>query len=451
MLGRWGLLPIAASCALFIAARLGALVFPRGRASDRAVAGSVLVAGLVILEVRALGAMNRLTGISLLEVLLAIGLALAMLSKRAERVLATRHLVSMANAPLLVCACAATGLAVLSAYWLPVWQWDALGYHLPYVNFVVMGRGLDAVPRDMPYVSTYPHNVESLMIALRAMLPDDRLVDVAQIPCGLLGALATAAIARRCGSPRVPALAAGAAFIVVPAVFLQLPTDYVDVACAAFLLAAIYFVLAAASVVSGGAAAVRRSLLVGGVALGLYLGSKPNAPVAAVVVSVLLFWVGRRAGQSRAALVALLLVAAFGAGTFLENAILYGNPIWPVELRVGPVFLHGKTAMQHLLDSGAAAPRLHGSLPSRVLRSWTALTSPPVFDMRIGGFGPLVLASAPAAFVTLLRRRDAVALGRRRRDSGFARIRPSLATFWHSRLFFWRSRRPAQRRCLRER
>jgi hypothetical protein len=411
MLGRWGLVPIAASCALFVAARLGALVFPADRASDRAVAGAVLVAGLVILEVRVLGMAQALTGASLLVGLLATAVVLAAFSTRRKSVLPLGALVTKNNAPLLVCTSGAVGVAVLAAYWLPVWQWDALGYHLPYVNFVVRAHSLNAVPTDMPYVSTYPHNVEMLMIALRAMLPDDRLVDLAQIPCGLLGGVATAAIARRCGAPRSLALASGAAWVVAPAVFLQMPTDYVDVACAAFLLSAIYFVLAASNARLDGAASIRRLLLLGGMALGLYLGSKPNAPVAVAVVSVLILWVGRREGESRAAFAALLLAGAFGAGTFVENAIQYGNPIWPVGLKVGPIVLHGKTAMQHLLDSGAAAPRLHGSLPSRIIRSWTALTAPPIFDMRIGGFGPLVLVAAPAALVTLLRRRDPVLWG----------------------------------------
>ena len=26
----------------------------------------------------------------------------------------------------------------IAAIWLPVWQWDALGYHLPYVNFALV-------------------------------------------------------------------------------------------------------------------------------------------------------------------------------------------------------------------------------------------------------------------------------------------------------------------------
>jgi hypothetical protein len=279
------------------------------------------------------------------------------------------------------------------------------------------------------------------MIALRAMLPDDRLVDVAQIPCGLFGAIATAGIARRCGASRAASLAAGAGWILAPAVFLQMPTDYVDVACAAFFLSAIYFVLAVSvepagspptepagspptepagspptepagspSIAAASRARVRKALVLGGLALGLYVGTKPNAPVSAAVVAVLLLWVGIRAREGGAVVVALLLVAA-GGETFVVNTIRYGNPVWPVDVRLGPLVLHGNTSMQHLLDSGAAAPHLHGSMLSRIARSWTAVTSPPVFDMRIGGFGPLVLAAAPAALVTLVRRKDPIAWG----------------------------------------
>jgi hypothetical protein len=51
------------------------------------------------------------------------------------------------------------------------------------------------------------------------------------------------------------------------------------------------------------------------------------------------------------------------------------------------------------------APHLRGSVLSKVVRSWTTIVPPlPIFDMRIGGFGPLVLLAAPFAVVTLVRR-----------------------------------------------
>jgi hypothetical protein len=405
--GPWGLLPIAVPCAIFLALRLGSVVFSSGRGADRAVGGAVLAAALVVTTVRILGAAHWLTGAALLGSWAVAALVLALSTRHVPWAVSIRELSTRATAPLLAAAFVAVAAAVLAALWLPVWQWDALGYHLPYVNFALVARGFDGVPDDMPYVSTYPHNVETLMIALRAMLPDDRLVDIAQIPAGAMGALAIAGIARRCGAARPASLAAGAAWVVVPAVFLQMPTNYVDVTSAAFLLAALYFVLSVRDAPPGVAG---RSLVVGGLALALYLGSKPNAPLSAAVVALLLLWAGARARQHGAVLVALLL-AAVGGETFVINALRYGNPVWPVEVHLGPIFLHGPTSMQHLLESGAAAPHLHGSLPSRMIRSWTALTSPPVFDMRIGGFGVLVLAAAPAALLTLVLRKDVVAGG----------------------------------------
>src|ERR1019366_6722470 len=259
---------------------------------------------------------------------------------------------------------------------------------------LLVAHGFDGVPDDMPYVSTYPPVVETLIIALRAMLPDDRLVDAAQIPFALAGALATAGIGRLGGASRPTALAAGSAWILAPAVFLQMPTDYVDVASAAFFLTSIYFALAASRPADGTHAAT----------------SKTNKPISAAMVAALLAWIGLRAKQGPAVLVAMALLL-LGCETFIANTLHYGNPVWPVEVKIGPLLLHGKTSMQHLLDSGAAAPHLHGPLLSRIARSWTAMTSPPVFDMRIGGFGPLVLVAAPCAVVTLARRKDPVMWG----------------------------------------
>src|SRR5690606_30784175 len=81
---------------------------------------------------------------------------------------------------------AGLGILATASYLLPVWQWDSLGYHLPFVNFVLQGGGGADLPVDVPYLSTYPRNVELLFVALRASLPSDRLVDVGQIPLGLL-------------------------------------------------------------------------------------------------------------------------------------------------------------------------------------------------------------------------------------------------------------------------
>jgi hypothetical protein len=397
-------LPIAAPGAAFVGARLGGAAFPQGSRLERALGGVTLFGGATVVVVQALALVNRLDESTLLVSLLVAVLAVALLVRRrpAPRLEAV---VTRATAPLLAAAAIAVIVATLAAYWLPVWQWDALGYHLPYVNFILQAHGSGGVPDDMPYVSTYPHVVETFFLALRAMLPDDRLVDLGQIPFALAGAAAVAGIARRVGAGRPEALLAGAAWVAMPAVFLQMPTNYVDVASGAWLLLAVYFLLASDRAPAGDRRGLAARLLLGATALGLFLGSKPSAPLATAIALAAFLVVALRRGAPRVAVLVVVLVASFGGAAFVTNTIRYGNPVWPVAVSIGPLHLPGISAMQHLLDSGAAAPRLHGSLLSRVVRSWTALAPPPVFDMRIGGFGPLFLAALLGAGATVWRMR----------------------------------------------
>jgi len=287
---------------------------------------------------------------------------------------------------------------VVTARWLPIWQWDSLAYHLPFVNFFLMARGPSAVPADLPFLATYPHNIELFTTALRAALPDDRLIDFAQVPLALMGAMATGAMARLHGAERSHAVAAGCAWLLVPAMFLQLPTNYIDVSSAALLLTAIYFVLAAPTA---------RTLLVGGVALGLYLGSKVNAPVGAALLGLLLLVRGLRAKLRAPTFAALIIAFALGAGAPLSNLIEHGNPLWPVKVKAGPLHFPGTMSMNEILAAGTIPARAHLSLPWKLLTSWFDLTSRPSFDMRVGGYGPLFVVALPFALLTLIQKRSA--------------------------------------------
>jgi hypothetical protein len=293
---------------------------------------------------------------------------------------------------------AAVVLAVVAAYFLPVWQWDALGYHLPYVNFALQRGTFADIPVDVAYLSSYPHIVEDTFIAWRALLPDDRLVELAHLVFGLLGALAIATIARQSGARTAHAVAAGAVWLTLPAVFLQLPSNYTDVASGALMLTAIAFILAPMG---------RPQLLLAGAAIGLFLGSKPNALVAGVLLLVVLTVRAVRAGRRGAIAPAWLAALLFGAPAYVLNIARHDNPVWPVRIDAGVLHLPGTKAMSALLESGAAAPHLDGPLLSRVIRSWTTIVPPlPVFDMRIGGLGLVFLVALPFALVRAVRSRS---------------------------------------------
>jgi hypothetical protein len=394
----WGLLPIAIPLGLLMVRGLGLLVLPRASGFDSVLAGGVVTVALTAVGVRVLGALGILTWLALSVSLAAVAVAVAVAALHRGWSLPWRRAVSWPTSPLLVVAVAAVVIAVAAAYYLPVWQWDALGYHLPFVDFALQRGTFADIPRDTPYISTYPHVAEYVFIAWRALLPDDRLVDLAQLPFGLLGALAIATIARGQGARADVAVAAGAAWLTIPAVFLQLPTNYVDVAAAALMLSAIAFIL--------GPLDGRRALLAG-VAVGLFLGSKPSAPIPALLLLVALAIQLRRAGALRMILPAGAVALLLGAESYVVNTVRHGNPIWPVRVDLGPLHLPGHAAVSDLLASGAKAPRTHGNVVVRVAESWMSVVPPlPAFDMRVGGLGLLFLVALPFAVVRAVRRRS---------------------------------------------
>lgn len=370
---RWGALPFAIALSVLAIVRLGAVSAPAPFGRHGVLRGAILFLAAVVVAVRVLGHAGQLHRWPLFA-LLALGTAAVFAVRRHVSARAPwADLVSRENAPMVAVAVLAFALAGTAAWLLPVWQWDALGYHLPYVAFALQGGSLADVPPDLPYISTYPHVIEDFFIAWRAMLPDDRLVDAAQLPLGLLGAGAIAVAARDLGARRDHALFAGLAWLTLPATFLQLPTNYIDVGTASLLLAAIAFALAPEA---------PENVASAGVALGLFLGSKPNAPVATSLVGALVLVRAFRAGRRRSLLVGALAVLVLGTESYLTNFVRHGNPIWPVHVKVGPLDLPGLLPMQALLDSGCAAPRVHGPFPLRLLRSWSSFDAPPIFDMR---------------------------------------------------------------------
>jgi hypothetical protein len=405
LLGPWGLLPFVVPLFAFIAARLGAVAFAGvpSHVSDRAVAGVILAFATSIAAVGFLAWARVLSPLTAVGALVIQGFALRRSPPFGIDFASARHLPRFERlgvlATLLVAA-VGLAIAVTSARLLPVWQWDSLGYHLPFVHFTLDRSGA-GVPDDLEYIGSYPHNAELFFVALRLCLADDRLIDLGQVPFGVGGAIVVAALARRgaAGASRSVALLAGAAWLVVPAVFLQLPTDYVDVATATFFLAAIYFVLAPAS---------SRSIVLAGLALGLFVGTKPSAPLpGAVLFAVLATRAFQADARNRRAIVgAAVAIVVFGGGSYATNLVVHHNPIWPVAFEIGPLHVPGLHPLRELLAAGAAAPRLHGPLLWRMLLSFCALTSVPVFDMRVGGFGPVFLLALPFALARLVKVRS---------------------------------------------
>ena len=392
----WGVLPIAALLLGWCATRLGWLLNPKADLPERTAATAVVAMALVHASVGMLGEVGALSRATLLAVLalLSVVLAAATWGARPESLVRSAWRGSWVAVTLVAVALLSV---VITARLLPVWQWDSWGYHLPFVNFVLQHHGFADVPPDLHYISTYPHNIELGMIWLRTMIPDDRLDDLAQIPYGLAGAVLTASVARRLGARSSAAMLAGGAWLSLPAVFLQLPTDYVDIGTATTLLGALFFLVVTPVSTVG--------LVLGGVSLGLFLGSKPSAPIAVVFVALVALVRGLRAGQVRALFGAGMATLVFGCQMYVVMWLRHGNPVWPVAVKVAGFTLPGTHSVEELLAAGDGLPHATGGLLERLSISWLAVDTSPVFDMKLGGLGVLFLVALPLAIYGLVRRR----------------------------------------------
>lgn len=288
---------------------------------------------------------------------------------------------------------ASVGLAIFAAYLLVPWSWDGLGYHLPFAFDAIAEGTMRPIASSAPYVNTYPHLGDVFLIGFRLSLLDGTFLELAQTCFAPLLVLTVALWARRAGVPTSRGLALGMLVLAIPAIALQLSANYVDVVYAALAVATFFYASGPIDT---------RSVALFAIAAGLTLGTKPSAPPVVALASLLLLTRAWRRGRTGEAVLAVAAAIAIGCWKYVENLAVHGNPIWPVGLHLGPISIPGLATMDELASMGLRPPmRDHGWL-RRLFESWTTVFPDRyVYDMRVGGFGPLfALVLVPASIAT---------------------------------------------------
>ncbi len=288
----------------------------------------------------------------------------------------------------------AFGIVALScwcAWVLPSWSWDCVWYHTAMTHTVVQSGALRWEPTHVAYVNAYPRAVEMLGAWHVLLQGTKRLDDVAQIPFAFLGAAAVAAFARRLAVPRAMSAALGAAWVALPSVALELHTTHADVAAGSLFLVAAYHLTTPRF--------DAHALLVGALALGLYIATKVTGLFHAVIVLPVILvrataYVHAARGARRWPAVlelcgATFLVAALGAFTPLRNMLHEHNPFWPARITVPFV----NATLPGVIDAAdiAGPPAFFGAPGAfmRMVDSWFSYSEIQFPDVRTGGFGLL--------------------------------------------------------------
>ena len=320
-----GLLAIAGVC---LARATGSPLESRATRTVRVMLWAFAI--LVVVQTT-LGTSGRLDARSTLAALAAVTLALAVgtrlqAPRRADRAGERDPLTALDVAGVFALAA-----IVLMRAWTGIskttFLYDTLSYHLHVPATWIADRRLEIVPAVFgdPSSAYAPSNLELWFAFLMAPLHSDYLAGTGQVAFAALAALAIVAAVREAGGRRTAALAAALAFLLVPEVWQQARTAMTDLGLAALLLASLPFSLRAARRASPG------DLVTAAAALGLAVGTKyvglplslPFALAAGLSV---------KSGRLRPRHLVAAAVVAFATGGFwyLRNALVTGNPFYPV-------------------------------------------------------------------------------------------------------------------------
>jgi hypothetical protein len=215
----------------------------------------------------------------------------------------------------------------------------------------------------------------------------DRLAKIGQAPFLLVAALATAGIARRLGAGRSAAVIAASWFVSsVPLLLYSFEPNVDTIFVAGYLLAA-YFLLRFALGDDGTGA-----LALGAIAAGGALGTKATGVVfvpvlLALAVAAVLRRPGSMARKSFHCLLVLLLPMVMAGYWFGRNAILTGNPLYPLRVAAfGRVWLPGWYGSEAMRISQYYLPAGHWRAFGDILLA--------VLDPRLAPFWALALSGA---------------------------------------------------------
>jgi hypothetical protein len=359
------------------------------------------VAAVIVIEA-ALGAVGLLDARATCLGLAAAAIAVAVLARRQPRLQPElREPFSAADVGLCAALIAAVALRSWAGLHKTTFLYDTLSYHLHVPVTWMHDRRISIVPAVFgdPSPAYAPANLELVFLFVMAPLRSDALAGIGQIPFAVLAATAIVATVREAGGRRAAALGAALAFLLIPEIWGQVPTAMTDLGLAAGLLSSLPFALRLwrARLPS------RADLLVFAAAIGLGVGSKYagaalSLPFVAIGAMALVHR-GRRV-DSRDGVLAIAVALATGGFWYVRNAVLTGNPFYPVAV------------------PGLPLPALYGGAE---MRAWEYHV--PVADL--GALGSMLIA-AGIGFAGA----SALALARQWRRVEAPLLVAVLATFW---------------------
>lgn len=214
----------------------------------------------------------------------------------------------------------------------PPFGWDSLNYHFTFPVEWLKHGNLDTpiTVFDDPAPTYYPINGSLYFLWLILPFKSVFLADLAQAPFFALAFLSVYALGRKLDLNRRFSFYAAVLFCLIPNFFKQLQVAYVDVMVAALFLAALNYIFILREDFSA------KNTFCFGASLGLLIGTKTLAlPYAALLFAAFLYLALKNIRKGYLFFAAASAIIALGGFSYVRNIIETGNPLYPLELRIG--------------------------------------------------------------------------------------------------------------------
>jgi len=284
----------------------------------------------------------------------------------------------------------------LEARYVPALSWDANMYHIPIAALRLQEGSLKRLSSSWAWIEGYPQSSEMLIAWILLLSKSQILADSVQWPFLLFGTLSLISLAQKMGARFLPSIAGSIMWLAAPVAILQSQDARNDLIIAALYWMGLNFVLQHPLSFL--------SILLSGVAAGLMLGSKVGAFGLAGVVGGFALWRFRRVSNKRAVLLAFLIgwigFGLLNAYWYVANWQQTGNPLWPLNVSLGPFHLRGGFSLE-----GYAAHYTPPQIANRPFweQWWVVWMEPSSYyasGAKLSGFGPLwIILGLPSIFI----------------------------------------------------
>ncbi len=303
---------------------------------------------------------------------------------------------------------------IFLGYLFPSYTWDALWYHLPIVGHIIQSGAIQDIAVNSfieQFINIFPKNIELFFLWNTIFLRNDIIVDLSQLIFALAGVLTVYSIAVKLNIREKHAIYSSLLFFFTPIIILQSATNYVDIAITVLFLIAVNFLIDGVVSEDSGSTTGAESLqqrsfrvFLAGLTTGILLGSKGSGPLFAAVLSsvVVINEIRKHIGLRKEISLSmpgilkkslkfylvffLLPVLLLGGYWYMKNWVLYGSPVYPMEISVFNVTIF-KGLFNGIIEPVPAIINELSSL-TRPLYVWSENTKYYLYDSRLGGLGP---------------------------------------------------------------